>query len=282
MSSNDNKNSTRNGGKHMKDEKYKKMFSEMFSGENNPNHKSKTTEEERKYRSPFSKKFIGYVGLKDEEISEKILKLNVEISKYRINTTSIDYWINKGYYAIEAKLKLRERQSTFSLEKCINKYGEEEGIKVFNERTNKWQKSLLENGNMKMGFSLISQVLFDMISDTLNGKFIYATNGGEFRIDKDSGGVWIYDFADTSRKKIIEYQGDLYHANPSKFKPTDTPHPYRKGKTSDEIWLVDKNKLEHAERSGYKVLYIWDSEFSKVGQSKRNEILKKCVDFILG
>ena len=51
------KKATKNSGKHMKEEKYRKMFSENFKGENNPNHKSKTTLEERKSRSPFSKSF---------------------------------------------------------------------------------------------------------------------------------------------------------------------------------------------------------------------------------
>ena len=46
----DKKNTSKNSGKHMKTDKYKKMFSEMFSGENNPNHKSNTTEQERKER----------------------------------------------------------------------------------------------------------------------------------------------------------------------------------------------------------------------------------------
>lgn len=42
----------------------------------------------------------------------------------------------------EAKLALKKRQSTFSLKKCIEKYGVEEGTKKFNERQEKWQKSL--------------------------------------------------------------------------------------------------------------------------------------------
>lgn len=46
----------------------------------------------------------------------------------------------------EAKKALKERQSTFSLEKCIKKYGEEEGLKKFNERQQKWQNSLKSHG----------------------------------------------------------------------------------------------------------------------------------------
>jgi hypothetical protein len=54
----DSNNTSKHSGLHMKQEKYKKMFSDKVKGEKNPNHKSKTTEKERKERSPFSKDFL--------------------------------------------------------------------------------------------------------------------------------------------------------------------------------------------------------------------------------
>lgn len=57
-------------------------------------------------------------------------------------TTNIEYWIKKGYTKEESKELLKDRQSTFSLEKCIQNHGEEQGIKVFNKRQDKWQNTL--------------------------------------------------------------------------------------------------------------------------------------------
>lgn len=57
-------------------------------------------------------------------------------------STKIEYWLAKGYSYEEAKLQLKNRQSTFSLKKCINKYGEIDGLKIFNNRQEKWQKTL--------------------------------------------------------------------------------------------------------------------------------------------
>ena len=74
MATSDKKTTSKNSGKHMKNEVYKKMFSEMFSGEKNPNHRSKTTEDERKSRSPFSKKFINWNS--ENERIEFISKIN--------------------------------------------------------------------------------------------------------------------------------------------------------------------------------------------------------------
>lgn len=63
--------------------------------------------------------------------------------KYYDKTTSrIEYWIKKGYSNEDAKKLLSERQSTFSLKKCIEKYGEADGVKKFKDRQNKWISSL--------------------------------------------------------------------------------------------------------------------------------------------
>ncbi|TXG82226.1 MAG: hypothetical protein E6R13_05355 [Spirochaetes bacterium] len=75
------------------------------------------------------------IKIKDKKI------LNPDKYNFKINT-KIEYWINKGYTKEEAKQKLSERQHTFSLQKCIDKYGEEIGNIKWLERQNKWQQSL--------------------------------------------------------------------------------------------------------------------------------------------
>ncbi len=267
-----------NSGKHMKDEKYKKMFSDMFKGEKNPNHKSNTTELERKSRSPFSKDFVKYDGI--ENVEEHISNFAKLAIKDRISDTTIQYYLDRGYSEEVAKEMLSERQRTFTLEKCIQKYGELEGINIFNKRQNKWQDSLNTGGNLKLGYSNISQEFFNRINDKLNGDFRYATNGGEFKINRENGGIWIYDFVDTKNNKIIEYQGDEYHANPLKFGENDTPHPFRKNITSKDIWMKDSEKLKTAIDNGYEVLYVWDSEYSRVGEENKNKIIEKCINFL--
>jgi len=65
-----------------------------------------------------------------------------EILKSR-NTVSIEYFLKKTNGNMEkAKELQKERQTTFSLKKCIAKYGEEKGLEVFNERQRKWQETL--------------------------------------------------------------------------------------------------------------------------------------------
>jgi hypothetical protein len=56
--------------------------------------------------------------------------------------SNLDYWLNKGFSVEESKLKVKETQTTFSKEKCIEKYGQELGLKKFNDRQQKWINSL--------------------------------------------------------------------------------------------------------------------------------------------
>jgi hypothetical protein len=273
----DREKTTINSGKHMKEERYKKMFSEKIKGNKNPNHKSNTSESDRRSRSPFSKDFIKYDGI--ENVEEHISTFAKLAIKDRISDTTLQYYLDKGYNEEESIKLLKERQTTFSFEKCIKRYGDS-GVDIYTNRQIKWQKSLSENGNMKNGYSGVSQDLFNSMCDKIKGNFRYATNGGELSLKKENGGIWVYDFADVDNKKIIEYQGDFYHANPEKFGADDTPHPFRRNIKSSEIWLNDEKKKNVANENGYEVLYIWDSEFSRVGKENKNKIIDKCIKFL--
>lgn len=79
------------------------------------------------------KEFQSEQGIK----GNKVLKENPHL-----NSTRIEYYLHKGMSEEEAKQALSDRQKTFSLEICIEKYGEIEGTKIFNDRQTRWQNSL--------------------------------------------------------------------------------------------------------------------------------------------
>jgi hypothetical protein len=280
MALSDKAKTTINGGKHMKKEKYKKMFAEKIRGTKNPNHKKNTTELERKSRSPFSKNFSKYEGV--ENIEEHISIFAKEAIKDRISDTTLEYYLLKGYDEETSKKMLSERQSTFSLKKCVEKHGDVGGKKRWLDRQTLWQKNLAENGNMKCGYSEISQDLFKKISkiytDNELKRVHYAIKNKEFFISVKDVGFFSYDFTDRKRMKIIEYNGDLYHANPKTFKENDYPHPFYKesGPTAREIWDKDNLKINIAKSKGFDILIIWDTEY----KSKKDLTIKKCIDFL--
>ena len=52
------------------------------------------------------------------------------------------YWTKQGYSEEEAKKKVSESQTKFSLDICIAKHGKEEGTRIWKERQDKWQNTL--------------------------------------------------------------------------------------------------------------------------------------------
>lgn len=95
--------------------------------------------------SPFSDKFIGTTT--KEEVLSKVKQTKDENFSH---TTRIDYYLHRGYTQEEAELALKERQTTFSKDICVDKHGEVEGSKIWEERQIKWISSLYNRPQEEM------------------------------------------------------------------------------------------------------------------------------------
>lgn len=267
MALSDKENTTKNSGKHMKDEKYKKMFSDKIKGENNPNHVSKSTKEQRRSRSPFSKEFIKYKDI--DNVEEHISNFAKESIKDRIHPTTIEYYLNIGYSKEKSENLLKERQRTFTLEKCIDKYGYEDGYKRWLDRQEKWL-----NNYKKVNYSNISQEMFISIYKELtsigfnnkvyfarldeNNKIHYTNRNYEFRLKLNDSYI-LPDFFIPDLKLILEFDGTYYHR--------DNPENRERERKRDES-IRD---------AGYKVIHISEKEYI---DNKELAVLKM-VNFIL-
>jgi uncharacterized protein YaeQ len=236
--------------------------------------------------TPSNKQFWIKKGFSELESLNKVRENQINAAKQvdcskRLLPTNIEYWINRGYSEEDSLKKVSERQSTFTLKKCVEKYGEEKGKDMFTKRQEKWLKSLSSGGNLKIGFSKISQEVFYKLLEQYpiseRNNLFFATHNKEFTLNKKNGGVWLYDFTDTKNKKIIEFNGDMYHGNPKKYSGDDNPHPFRKDITAQDIWDKDKKKIDVAIENGFKVLVIWDSEYR---WGNKEEVIKKCLQFL--
>lgn len=183
----------------------------------------------------------------------------------RLIPQKTQYWVNKGYSEDEAKIKVSEVQSTFSLKKCIQKYGEEEGKTRFTERQDKWLSNYTRNN-----FSKISQELFWAIIETgelVNDEIYFATykygelddsgTNNEYRLKLNTSLV-LPDFFVKNRNKIIEFDGTYYH------RPTPE-NVLRESKR-------DKNIID----SGYMVFHVSESDYKR----NKQEIIDKCLEFL--
>ena len=98
--------------------------------------------------SKFSDKFIKYDGLTQEEINlhkKDVANKSKETKKANPHNenTKIEYYIAQGMAIEDAEEALSIRQSTFTLDKCVDKYGELVGNFIWQSRQDKWQKTLL-------------------------------------------------------------------------------------------------------------------------------------------
>lgn len=172
----------------IKSEEYKKEHGEvvcvnkkiLFVGEKNPayNHGGKY--------SPFSKKFIHY---KSDEYIENLIRDSAKTKiKNNSNPLIVGYYTARGMSLEEAEAKLSDRQRTFSLEKCIEKHGVEQGSKFWQDRQDKWQQTL----NSK------SQLEIDDINKRKTSKINYKTLWG-LNLD-ENGWVYVIKIDDTKLK----------------------------------------------------------------------------------
>lgn len=110
------------------------------SGVNNPAHKSRTTELERKQRSPKCIEFyeLRFPELTDDEREKLRLKhLGYTASKFDPSKSlfCIEYWLAQGLSLKEAKEAREEWQREFgsyTLDNCIKRHGKVKGTKLFN------------------------------------------------------------------------------------------------------------------------------------------------------
>jgi len=204
-----------------------------------------------------------------------------------------EYWIKHHNCTEEdAKNKVSDFQNLTSKEAFIKKYGEVEGLKRYDSHcfkaTNEYQyahfsKEEIESRN-KPTFkpSKMSQELFDMIFEKLSPDLCehtyYANLNKEFgKQDVQNLKYYFYDFVITDIKICIEFNGDVFHANPIIFESNDEPNPYNNVKAED-IWKFDRQKLNLLTDLGFKVLVIWEKDWMT---DKINE-LNKCLKFIQG
>ena len=187
--------------------------------------------------SAWSMNFHKYDGLSNEEKIAKIKELSVRAQTSRNirhnNTTKIDYYLTRGYTMQDAKKALRERQRTFTVEKCIAKYGKEKGLQIYEDRQKRWQNTMkskpieeIERINKaklfsnRRGFSIISQELFENIVKQLHGRYKkihYATItpgriDGEYMVYNEyTKTTYFLDFYIEDNNKVIEFDGDYWH-----------------------------------------------------------------------
>lgn len=234
-----------------------KTSCDRIKGENNPGY-----QHGGKF-SAFSENFLHADKVDAEVIKKKAAQSRRDNDG---NSTTIEYWLKKTNGNLEEAQKLlSERQSTFSLEKCIDKHGEEKGRKRWVARQEKWHKNY-----KKSNFSKISQELFWQIAKQLESlEHIYfaeldakkeqdlSGSNNELRLTLEK--VILPDFIDTSKNKIIEFDGIYWHGV--------VGHGNKSRSEERDKILLNNN---------YEILHISENDYIK----NKEETVKRCLIYL--
>ena len=206
------------------------------------------------------------------------------------------HWLNKGYSEDEAIYKARsnnastleyyqerkyenaeksrsdfiKQHNSNTLENFKEKYGNELG----EEKYFKWKSDSAENNKFK-GYSIISQKLFWSLYKILREEYehIYFKKlNKEYNLRSDKK-LYCYDFAVFDNKKIIEFNGDYWHANPDKYQSEDIVY---ESVSAKDIWIKDEIKNGFAESKGFDVMVIWENEYKE----DEEDCIGKCLSFL--
>lgn len=217
--------------------------SERVRGRKNPayNHGGKF--------SPFSNKFIHKDRIDKNALIQKMK--DTKKNNPQNENTKIEYYLEQGMSEEEAQEALSERQRTFSLDICIEKYGKEIGRKVWSERQKKWASNY-----KKSNYSKMSQELFHQLKPFLLEKELYyAEHNGEKVLSIKERVVKPDLFY---KNKIIEFDGDYWHGEK------------RGNQQRDE----EKNQLYL--QGGFEFLRIRERDY----KNNKEETIRKCLNFL--
>lgn len=96
-------------------------------------------------------------------------------------------------------------------------------------------------------FSTIHKKVYDFLNDLLKTEIIL-----EYKLSPRFFDIYI-----PSYNIIIETNGDIFHANPSKYKASDIL-VYPRNEAALDIWLKDKEKIGLALKKNIDVLVLWE------------------------
>ena len=84
--------------------------------------------------------------------------------------------------------------------------------------------------------------------------------------------TFAYDYTNLTKMKIIEFNGNFWHANPLEY--YDENEILFEGKSVKDIWERDRIKLELARAKGFDVMIVWEYEWDNNSTEIFSNILK--------
>lgn len=188
--------------------------------------------------------------------SEGLKKWDSYIKK-QSDTKSFEYMVNK--FGLDKAKEINSKKA-LTLNNFIAKYGDNEGAK-------KYQKYINKNFSF---YSKESQKIFDRIDQFLCKKYktYYGSKNTEFGVNLSIGYKKL-DYYISELNLCIEYNGNIWHANPKYFNAKDKPNPFNPSLTAKEIWDSDNQRYKSLlNEKSIKTIIIWETDIKKFDTQK--------------
>lgn len=206
----------------------------------------------------------------------------------------------------------KKKQSyTNTLEYFKNKYGDEEGENIYNninkrkshsyngfllrykdpiiaeQKFIEFHNTVIRNRHKKYGYTFRSKIadeLFSILTHkllSLGYKEIYTGEYSEewFIYDKTAKKITFLDFFLQETGKVIEFNGDYWHANPKIYNENEILKYPDGNKKVKDIWEKDNKKINNILKIPYinDVLVVWQKDYTE----NKQKIIEKCMSFLL-
>lgn len=220
-------------------------------------------------------------GCTEEEAIEKVREVQSENARKSTAKGDWDnrswmlpkYWMNKGYTKKEAKKIISEKQSVLSsrsskfighirTQESKNKISTSMKKKIDKVGAGKWSSHF----GMFSGRSKVEIEFYNYIKQNIN-------------VDV-RGNVPIQDYiVDVILdKRVIEFYGDFWHANPKMYHEDDTLKGFCSvSREVKSIWKNDENRVAKLKEMGYDVLVIWEHDW----HHNKENCIQRVKDYLL-
>jgi G:T-mismatch repair DNA endonuclease (very short patch repair protein) len=169
---------------------------------------------------------------------------------------SVEKWKDPEYRAKVIKAVSKPRREGFKEEqsKRIAKWYKDnpEQKTIRSEHmTKSWREEKISpnNNNFSCNESKLELELFSMLKEVCDVEKITLHN--------EEGKWFLPDAVAEKEGTIIEFFGDYWHANPSRYNTDDLI----KGIPAQSIWDKDEARMQSLRDMGYLVIVVWESEF---------------------
>lgn len=191
---------------------------------------------QNKVRKTNLKKYGGETPFHSDLIQKKILNNNI-----------MRFGFPKPNQRPDIKLKLKSSLKEF--------FSNDENKKEWIEKHNKFENKRYS----KIADNFFKQLIEDL--DIKRDDVRFSEDEYCFRLkERDKFGRFAYYLDFKYGEKVIEFNGDIFHANPEIFEYNDNPNPFISDLTSQKIWDMDSERLTKLKESKLEVLVIWEKD----------------------